>query len=140
MQWRRLGHAAAPVQQAPPWWPRNAPPDAAEYGGRAWEDDRPAVRIYRPGRAVTQAGLAGTRQWLLEFESDDPQRPEPLMGWTSARDPRRQIRMAFPSKESAVAFALRRGWRAVISEPPPARRQPKRYADRLRIEARESGA
>lgn len=119
---------------APAHWPRNAPPDATEYGGRSWEDNRPAVRVYRPCRPATQSGMAGTRQWLLEFDSADPLLPEPLMGWTSSRDPRRQLRLGFPTRESAVDFALRQGWRVMLREEPRHRPRPKRYADRFRIE------
>ena len=125
---------------APAHWPRNAPPDPAECGGKPWEDDRPAVRVYRPCRPATQSGMAGTRQWLLEFDSADPHLPEPLVGWTSCRDPRCQLRLSFPTRESAVDFALRQGWRVMLREEPQRRPRPKRYSDRFRIERNAAAA
>lgn len=127
-----MQRTAGPGPLAPHYWPRNAPPEDTEYGGRDWEDDRLAVHVYQPCRSVTQSGSARTGRWLLEFDSADPQRIEPLMGWTSCRDTRRQVQLSFPTRESAVDFALRRGWRVMLREPQQRRVRPKSYADRFR--------
>jgi hypothetical protein len=72
---------------------------------------RPAVaRIYRPARSAMQSGRASAKHWILEFEPAVPPEIEPLMGWTAARDTMQQVRLKFPTADSAVAFARRQGW------------------------------
>lgn len=117
----------------PPFWPRNAPPETTDYGDADRDDRRPAVHVYQPCRSATQSGAARRRDWVLEFDSADPQRIEPLMGWTSCSDTRRQLRMHFPSLESAAAFAQSRGWRMLMRAPQQRRIRPKSYADRFRM-------
>ena len=51
------------------------------------------VRIYRPAKTAMQSGRGNTRRWLLEFEPGEARRVEPLMGWTSSGDTRRQVRI-----------------------------------------------
>lgn len=92
----------------------------------------PAVRIYRPARSVMQAGQARTKKWVLEFEPRWPTEIEPLMGWTSSRDTLQQVKLTFPSKERAVAFAERQGWPYTVIEPHEPRIRPKSYADNFR--------
>lgn len=123
----------------PPLWPRNAPPAASDFGDADRDDRRPVVHVFRPCRAATQSGRAREDEWVLEFDSADPQRIEPLMGWTSARDPRQSLRLRFPSRESAAAFARRRGWRVVARLPQQRRLRPKSYADRFRMAVPQAG-
>ena len=92
----------------------------------------PAVRIYRPARSVMQAGRARTKKWVLEFEPRWATGIEPLMGWTSSRDTLQQVKLIFPNKERAVAFAERRGWPYTVIEPHEPRIRPKSYADKCR--------
>ena len=68
-----------------------------------------AARIYQPAKTAMQQGLAGTREWILEYEPEQPKLIEPLMGWTSSTETKPQVRMSFASKEEAVAFATRQG-------------------------------
>jgi hypothetical protein len=72
--------------------------------------DIPTVRLYRPSRSVTQSAPR-RRYWILEFERATPSFIEPLMGWTGSADPFAQIRLQFPDRASAVAFARKNGWR-----------------------------
>ena len=123
----------AAAAMKPPFWPRNAPPESTDYGDADRNDARPVVHVYQPCRSATQSGRAGAGEWVLEFDSADPQIIEPLMGWTSGRDARRQLRLRFPSLESAAAFAQRRGWRMLMRAPQPRRIRPKSYADRFRM-------
>lgn len=75
------------------------------------------AHIYKPARSVTQAGRANTRHWILECERRRPPFREPLMGWTGSDDPLGQVRIRFPTKEQAIAFAARRGWTWTVHEP-----------------------
>jgi hypothetical protein len=59
---------------------------------------------------------------VLEFEPSRPPRIEPLMGYTSSDDPYRSIRLKFPDRDSAIAFAERQDWHYIVREDAPARR------------------
>ena len=51
------------------------------------------ARIYMPARTAMQSGFANTKDWLLDFEPEEPQAIEPLMGWTSSGDMRQQVHL-----------------------------------------------
>ncbi|NCQ24320.1 MAG: ETC complex I subunit [Rhodobacteraceae bacterium CG17_big_fil_post_rev_8_21_14_2_50_63_15] len=76
-----------------------------------------SARIYKPARTATQSGLAKTRDWVLEFESNTAREIDPLMGWTSNEDTQAQVRLRFSSKEAALDYARDQGIEAVVQEP-----------------------
>ena len=80
-----------------------------------------------------QSGTANTRQWVLEFAASSPRQIEPLMGWTSSADTRRQLKLTFPTKEEAIAYAERHGVPYTLEEPKERKVQPKSYADNFRF-------
>ena len=84
--------------------PRSAPP-------------RQRAVIYRPAKSAMTSGRAGTKRWVLEFEPQSPPFIEPLMGWTGSTDPMAQVRLTFPSRETAVAYARRQGLEYDVREP-----------------------
>jgi hypothetical protein len=92
-----------------------------------------AARIYRPARTAMQSGQARTREWVLEYAPESPREVEPLMGWTSSRDMRSQVRIRFPSKEEAIAYAEKHGIAYHVAEPHPRKRKPKSYSDNFRF-------
>lgn len=58
------------------------------------------------------------------------------MGWTAGDDPARQVSLTFTTKEAALDFAERQGWRAIVL--PENRRKPviKSYVDNFRPDRR----
>lgn len=80
-----------------------------------------------------QSGTARTKVWMLEFQPEMRREVEPLMGWTSSRDMKSQIKMPFPTKEEAVDYARRNGIPFVIHEPKPRKNHPKSYSDNFRF-------
>ena len=54
-----------------------------------------------------QSGMAGTQEWVLDFEPAEPRRADPLMGWIGSADTQTQVRLRFDTREEAVAFAER---------------------------------
>ena len=90
------------------------------------------ARIYKPAKTAMQSGKAKTRRWVLEHEPEAPRQVEPLMGWTSSGDMKQQIRLAFETREDAVAYAERNGIEYRIFEPKAAKRRAKSYADNFR--------
>ncbi|WP_114389667.1 NADH dehydrogenase ubiquinone Fe-S protein 4 [Notoacmeibacter marinus] len=103
-----------------------------EVGGVVLYGHTPTARIFKPCRSVMQAGRANTRHWVLEFTPRSAPFIEPLMGWTGSRDTLRQVRLTFPTKESAVAFAERHGLPYSVHAPPEERLQLQSYADNFR--------
>ena len=93
----------------------------------------PLACIYQPAPAPTQSA-PGRTEWVLEFEPASPPAIEPLMGWVSSRDPFAHIRLRFPDRQSALAFAEKQGWPYVVQNPPVRRFRPKSYADNFRYD------
>ena len=91
------------------------------------------ARIYKPCKTSMQSGrkAAVTRGnvWVLEYPRSGAVRPEPLMGWQSSADTGRQVRVRFPDRDSAIAYAEARGIDYHVSEPKQRRVKPKAYAD-----------
>jgi len=69
----------------------------------------PQARIYQRVKNSMQSGRARVGQWVLEFESSEPQRPDPLTGWAGGSDTRRQVRLTFPTLDAAKAYAEKQG-------------------------------
>jgi len=90
------------------------------------------ARIYKPTRTAMQSGNAATEKWLLEFEPELRQPADPLMGYTSSADMRRQVRLEFASKEDAIAYAARNGIPYRVSEAHEATRKKISYSDNFR--------
>jgi hypothetical protein len=95
------------------------------------------ARIFRPARTAMQSGKAKTRDWILEFEPASARKPDPLMGWTSSSDMNGQIRLAFDSKEEAVAYAQRHGIAFQLFEPKETKRTVRAYADNFATDRKE---
>jgi hypothetical protein len=65
------------------------------------------ARIYKPARTAMQSGKARTREWVLDYEPEEPREIEPLMGWTASGDMRQQVRLRFNAAEEAIAYCER---------------------------------
>lgn len=87
------------------------------------------ARIYKPARTAMQSGTAKTKQWVLEYEPEEPRTIEPLMGWTSSVDMKQQIRLQFDSKEEAVRYCERHGIPYQVFAPQEPARRVIAYAD-----------
>lgn len=92
------------------------------------------VRIYQPAKTAMQSGRAGTQKWVLEYAPSTRREADPLMGWTSSEDTRRQLRLTFDTKEEAIAYAAREGLAYMLEEPHQRRTVPKAYADNFRYD------
>jgi len=69
----------------------------------------PQARLYQRVKNSMQSGRARVGQWVLEFESSEPQRPDPLTGWAGGSDTRRQVRLTFPTLDAAKAYCEKHG-------------------------------
>ena len=87
------------------------------------------ARIYRPAKTAIQSGQAKTREWVLDYEPEEPRVVESLMGWTSSGDMKSQVRLQFATREEAVAYAERHGIPYQVQEGKQAPRRGLSYAD-----------
>ena len=90
------------------------------------------ARIVEADRKTTQSGKAGTGRWTLEFERQQPQRPDPLTGWNGSGDTRTQVRLSFRSKEDAIAYAKKHGMAYHVVPAAPVSLKIQAYADNFR--------
>jgi hypothetical protein len=93
-----------------------------------------SARIYSPSKNAMQSGQAKTGYWVLEFEPATPLRIEPLMGYTSSSDTRRQVRLSFDTLEAAIAYAEKNGIAFKVDKPKEARRRQISYAENFRYD------
>jgi NADH dehydrogenase ubiquinone Fe-S protein 4 len=92
------------------------------------------ARIYRPARSAMQSGKMRTKQWLLEYEPEQPLQIDPLMGWTSSSDMRQQVQLGFETAEEAIAYATRHGIPYDVFEQHAPAQKAKSYADNFRFD------
>jgi hypothetical protein len=90
------------------------------------------ARIYQRPKNAMQSGKAQTGQWVLDFVPAEAKKPDPLMGWAGSGDMRRQLRLRFPTKDAALAYAGKYGIEATVHEPPARRLTLQAYADNFR--------
>jgi hypothetical protein len=62
------------------------------------------AKIFIPTKTAMQSGRGKLKDWILEFETRDPQ-TNVLMGWESSDDTLKEVRLKFSSKEKAVEYA-----------------------------------
>ena len=91
-----------------------------------------AARIYQRYRNGMQASRAMTGEWVLEFESKTPRRPDPLTGWSGGADTQNQVQIVFPTLDAAKAYAEREGIALHIVPAAAKKLRIQAYADNFR--------
>ena len=91
-----------------------------------------AARIFQRSKAVNQSGGARAGTWVLEFESDQRKRADPLTGWSGGGDPQAQVSITFDSLEAAKRHAEREGIAYHIVPPAERKMRIQAYADNFR--------
>lgn len=90
------------------------------------------ARISELDRRTTQSGRANSGIWLLEFERNEPQRPDPLTGWNGSGDTNTQVRLAFRTRDEAIAYAKRHNIAYHLVPATPVKLKIQAYADNFR--------
>ncbi|MEO7027699.1 MAG: ETC complex I subunit, partial [Caulobacteraceae bacterium] len=85
------------------------------------------ARIYRPVKSAMQSGHAQAENWELRFAPRSARLPDPLMGWTTSTDTDGQIRLAFDTREQAIAYARKHAIAFEVIEEARAPVTPKAY-------------
>ena len=101
-----------------------AKPGGAEVAMRA--------RIYQRPKSAMQSGHGTLHNWVLEWQGQEPQRPDPLMGWIGGGETQQQVRLFFPTREEAIAYAERNGAAYDVEVAQQRQVKPKAYADNFR--------
>ena len=96
------------------------------------------ARIYKPAKTAMQSGTAKTKEWVLDFEPEQPREIEPLMGWTSSGDMAQQIRLRFDTAEEAVAYCERHGIAYQVFAPKHTTRTGMSYSDNFTFKRRDA--
>ena len=91
-----------------------------------------AARIFQRSRNAMQSGKARTDEWVLQFESHRPIRPDPLTGWSGGSDTQSQVVLTFPTMDAAKAYAEREGIAYHLVPPAERRLRLQSYADNFR--------
>ncbi len=97
-----------------------------------------AARIYKPAKTAMQSGTAKTKDWVLDYEPEQPREIEPLMGWTSSGDMRQQVTLRFASAEEAVAYAERHGIPYQVFDAKVPSRRAMAYSDNFAFKRRDA--
>lgn len=90
------------------------------------------VRIYQRPKNAMQSGKYRTDRWVVEFEPGEAKRPDPLTGWAGSGDTDEQVRLGFPSREAATAYAEREGFAYTVVPAPTRTLKLQAYADNFR--------
>lgn len=96
------------------------------------------VRIYQQPKSAMQSGHGAQRNWVLEWQRQDPQRPDPLMGWIGGAETQSQVRLTFPTRDEAIAYAERHGAAYDVEITEERVVKPKAYADNFRTDRPEN--
>jgi hypothetical protein len=91
------------------------------------------ARIYQQPKSAMQSGVAGTNEWVLDFEPAEARRADPLMGWVGSADTQAQVRLRFATRDEAVGYAAHNAIAYDLEPTPPCRFRPKVYADNFRF-------
>ena len=90
------------------------------------------ARILEIERKTTQSGKANAGRWVLEFERQQPLRPDPLTGWNGSGDTNTQVRINFQSKQAAIAYCDKHGLAYHLVPAALVRLKIQAYADNFR--------
>jgi hypothetical protein len=92
------------------------------------------ARIYQLAKSAMQSGTSGSDEWILDREPAARLTADPLMGWAGGGDTANQVKLRFPSREAALAYAERHAIAADVEIPPTRQAmRPKVYADNFKF-------
>lgn len=90
------------------------------------------ARISKPPKSAMTSGRRNTKRWLLEFIPQDRRSQDPVMGWTSSSDTRRQLKLWFDTLEEAQGYAKRHGLEVMVQAEQARTPRLQAYADNFR--------
>jgi hypothetical protein len=91
-----------------------------------------AARIFQRSKNAMQSGKARSDEWVLQFESHSPHRPDPLTGWSGGGDTQAQVTIGFPTMEAAIAYAEKNSIAYHLVPPAERKMRLQAYADNFK--------
>jgi hypothetical protein len=91
-----------------------------------------AARIFQRSKNAMQSGKARAGEWILQFESHRPLKPDPLTGWSGGADTQSQVTLAFPTLDAAQAYAERNAIPYHLVPPATKKLRLQSYADNFK--------
>ena len=91
-----------------------------------------SARIFQRPKNAMQSGRGRRDEWVLEFQSNEPRKADPLMGWAGSGDTQAQVQLTFPTLEAARAYADKKGIATTYIPTPPKTLKLQAYADNIR--------
>ena len=62
------------------------------------------AKIYKPAKTAMQSGKGKINKWILKFDTLDTG-INYLTGWETSKDTMSEVKLEFPTKESAIDYA-----------------------------------
>jgi ETC complex I subunit conserved region len=91
------------------------------------------ARIYKPTKTAMQSGASRTEDWVLEHMPETAREIDPLMGWTGSGNTQAQVKLSFPTKDDAIAYAEKMGLAYTVAEPLARGHIRKSYSDNFKF-------
>ena len=91
-----------------------------------------AARIFQRLKNAMQSGKARADEWVLQFESHRPHRPDPLTGWSGGADTQSQVSISFDSLDDARRYAEKYNISYHVVPPAERKMRIQSYADNFR--------
>lgn len=91
-----------------------------------------AAQLFQRPKSAMQSGKRNVGRWVLRFDSDAAQRPDPLTGWPGGSPTQTQVQLEFPSREAAEAYAAANGLTVEAIPLGPRTLKIQAYADNFR--------
>ncbi|XP_026677806.1 LOW QUALITY PROTEIN: NADH dehydrogenase [ubiquinone] iron-sulfur protein 4, mitochondrial [Diaphorina citri] len=97
--------------------PKN-PMQSGTHNANNWfiQFDTRLVRIATSPKNPMQSGTHNANNWFIQFDTRE-RWENPLMGWCSTGDPLSNLTLNFSSKEDAVQYCQKNGWKFFVEEP-----------------------
>ena len=95
------------------------------------------ARIFKPAKSAMQSGRGKTAGWTLEMRGEARRSKDPLMGWTSIDDTAGQIRLTFPTRDAAIAYAKAEGLVFTVEKPRERKRLIKSYSENFSADRKQ---
>lgn len=73
------------------------------------------ARIFQPPKNAMQSATYNTRQWVIDFDTKE-RWENPNIGWCSSGDPISNVNLKFYTKEDAINYCEKSGWKWTITK------------------------
>lgn len=90
------------------------------------------ARIFKKTKTPTQSGNATSNGWRIEFMPSNHNNIDPIMGWNSSSDTKKQIKLSFDSLEEAENYAKKHHLSYDIIREKTEINKPKSYTDNFK--------